>query len=443
VEAVALCFVDNAGVGRVMSVPIGRFEHAVRFGVGMSSVFSVFLVNDDITSSPGFEGPSGDFRLMPDPEATVALGPMPGWAFAPVDVAEQDGQSFVACPRTFLRSQVERLDGKGLSLRCASEIEFFLGRRAELPPGLGDEPDPAPGHRGPGYSPQVLTRYAGFSTELLRSLQAAGIEVHKYHPEYSIGQFEVSFRPQEPVTAADTVLIAKQLIRAAAHNHGVEPSFAPVVFPGFVGNGAHVHYSLWDRHGANLFEGGRGPEGMRRAAERFSAGILAELPALVAITCPSVASYLRLRPHHWAGAYTCWGRENREAALRFVTGMVGDRPAAANMELKPVDGAGNPYLVLGALIAAGLSGIDRRLALPEPITDDPSALSAARRRRIGVRQLPSSLGEAARELRSSRVLRDAMGDPLFEAFLATREGEVALYEGKSDEEIARAHRWRY
>lgn len=442
-EAVALCFVDNAGVGRLMSVPIARFEHAVRYGVGMSSVFSVFLVNDDITSSPGFEGPSGDFRLMPDPTATVALEPMPGWAFAPVDVSEQDGTPFSACPRTFLRRTVERLDRMGFELRCASEIEFFLGRRAELPPGLAEEPDPAPAHRGPGYSPQVLTRYAAFSTELLRALATAGIEVHKYHPEYSIGQFEVSFRPRDPIAAADEILIARQLIRAAAWNHGLEPSFAPVVFPGFVGNGAHVHYSLWDRAGTNLFAGGRGPEGMRRPAERFSAGILAELPALVAITCPSVASYLRLRPHHWAGAYTCWGRENREAALRFVTGMVGDRPAAANMEVKPVDGAGNPYLVLGSLIAAGVSGIERRLELPEAISEDPSALSATSRGRLGIRRLPASLGAATKELRRSSVLREAMGDRLFEAFLATREGEVALYEGRSDDEIARAHRWRY
>jgi glutamine synthetase len=167
------------------------------------------------------------------------------------------------------------------------------------------------------------------------------------------------------------------------------------------------------------------------------------MPALTAITAPAVVSYQRLQPHRWSGPWACWGRENREAALRFVTGMVGSRAEAANLEVKAMDPAANPYLALGGIVAAGLDGIERDRSLPEPVAQDPASLSAARRRALGVRQLPASLGEAIRELEGSDVLREAMGDVLFGAFLATRRGEREVFEGVDPERAVAAHRWRY
>jgi glutamine synthetase len=167
------------------------------------------------------------------------------------------------------------------------------------------------------------------------------------------------------------------------------------------------------------------------------------LPAITGVSCPSVGSYLRLQPHRWSGPWACWGLENREAGLRFVSGMRGDRPAEANLEIKPVDGSSNPYLVLGAVIAAGLDGLERDLRLPDPVTVDPASLSAAERRKRGVAQLPSSLSAAIAELERSEVLRDAMGDMLFDSFLATRKGELEAFDGMDDEAVVRAHRWRY
>ena len=119
------------------------------------------------------------------------------------------------------------------------------------------------------------------------------------------------------------------------------------------------------------------------------------------------------------------------------------RSQAANLEVKPVDGSGNPYLVLGAIVAAGLDGLERDLGLPEPTTDDPASLSVAERRKRGITQLPSSLGAAIEELERSAVLREAMGDMLFESFVATRKGELAAFDGMDDDAVVRAHRWRY
>lgn len=433
--------VDNAGVTLVKCIPLPRFEEAVRFGVGLSPVFSVFLVDDQITSSPHIGGPTGDTRLMPDPSGTVPLAASPGWALAPVDQLDQEGEVYPACARTFTRRMLERLASFGLELRGGFEVEFFLGRRTSN--GAAGEPDPVPAHTGPAYSAIALADVEPFATSLIRALEEQGTGVMQFHPEYSTGQLEVSVPHRAGIAVADTNLILRQTIRAVARSHGLAASFAPVVFAGLVGNGLHLHLSVWDRRGRNLFHGGRGPEGMTRKAEAFAAGILASMPALTAITAPSVASYQRLQPHRWSGPWACWGRENREAALRFVTGMVGSRAEAANLEVKAMDSAANPYIALGAIVAAGIDGLERELSLPEPVLDDPASIAASRRRAMGIRQLPSSLGAAIRELERSSLLRQAMGDVLFEAFLATRGAEHAAFEGMDPADAVRAHRWRY
>lgn len=433
--------VDSAGVTLVKGIPLHRFDEAVRFGIGLSPVFSVFLVDDQITSSPHIGGPAGDTRLMPDPGGTVPLAASPGWALAPVDQLDQEGEVYPACARTFARRMLERLASFGLELRGGYEVEFFLGRR--IPGGSDAEPDPVPAHTGPAYSAIALADVEPFATSLMRAFEEQGTGVMQFHPEYSTGQLEVSVPHRAGIATADTNLVVRQTIRAVARTQGLAASFAPVVWAGLVGNGAHLHLSLWNRRGRNLFHGGRGPESMTREAEAFTAGILASMPALTAITAPSVVSYQRLQPHRWSGPWACWGRENREAALRFVTGMVGSRAEAANLEVKAMDPAANPYLALGAVVAAGIDGLERELSLPEPVLDDPASIAASRRRAMGIRQLPSSLGAAIRELERSSILRRAMGDVLFDAFLATRRAEREAYEGMDPVDAVRAHRWRY
>ncbi|MBO0715425.1 MAG: hypothetical protein J2P59_11765, partial [Acidimicrobiales bacterium] len=188
---------------------------------------------------------------------------------------------------------------------------------------------------------------------------------------------------------------------------------------------------------------GPGPYGMTPLGESFVAGILSELPALVAVGAPSVASYLRLVPSHWAGVYACWGRENREAAVRFITGMVGDREGAANVEVKCFDQSANPYLAIGALLAAGLSGVERSLALPPEMGDDPGSHPPGELEAMGVRRLPQSLAESLDHLERSEVLREAMGTPLYQAFVAVRRAELEAYGSLDAEAIAAAHRFRY
>jgi glutamine synthetase len=206
---------------------------------------------------------------------------------------------------------------------------------------------------------------------------------------------------------------------------------------GGVGSGCHLHTSLW-REGRTLMSGGPGPYGLSVEAQAFAAGVLDGLPALLAIGAPSAASYLRLIPQRWAAPYRCWGRENREAAVRLAASG-----AHANVEVKCLDGAANPYLLVGAVLALGLDGIERGLELPPEVTVDPATLSGEELAAAGAARLPSSLADALEAFRRCRPLAEAMGPALFETVVSVREAEIERFADASDEEIVVATRFRY
>ncbi len=433
VEVVALPFVDPAAIVRVKTIPLGRFARVAHEGVGLSILFNVAMSDDRFALVEGFiDGPSGDLRLRPDPAATVPLAAMPGWAWGPVNQYTQDGEPFPACPRAFAGAMVARYAERGLSVRAAYEAEFSVGTRRE-------DGHFEPAHIGPGYSDLALVANHEFALDLITTIERQGLGLQQFHPEYADGQFEVSIAPRDPVAAADAAMVLRQTVRAVARRHGWVTSFAPRV-EADTGNGVHLHLSLWEGE-RNVLSGAEGPAGMELTGEAFVAGILESLPALVAVAAPNPVSYLRLQPHRWSGAMRCWGVENREASLRIIAGA--SSPDAANVEIKPVDGTANPYLAMGATLAAGLDGIDRGLRLPPATEEDPTELPDDVAQERGVEQLPASLGEAAERLAASTVLREAMGEFLFQTFLATRRGEVEATAGLDDQELIRRTRWRF
>ncbi|PYC73026.1 glutamine synthetase [Streptomyces tateyamensis] len=427
VAGVVLGWVDNAGLARVKTVPVRRLEAAAAWGVGAAPCFDVFLVDDSITTSAHIGGPAGDLRLVPDLDRLTRLAAQPGWAWAPVERFAQDGAAHPGCQRGFLRRQVAAAAARGLELRAGIEIEWVVARA-----GAPGEPLDYPTH-GPAYGLHRLIDLSDYLRDLLQALDEQGLAVLQLHPEYAGGQFELSLAPEDPVAAADTTVLARQTIRAVGVRHGLRTSVAPVVEPGAVGNGGHLHLSLW-RGPRNLGQGGPGPYGLTAEAESFLAGILAELPALLCLGAPSPASYLRLVPQRWAGAYQCWGLENREAALRLIPGPPGEGAASANAELKCFDAAANPYLLIGAVLAAGLAGLDAHQTLPAEVPALPTE---------DVPRLPTTLPQALAEYRASTLLREAMGAPLYEAVLAVRQAEHELLGALPPEELVAATRWRY
>lgn len=439
VVGVALPWVDTSGITRMKSVPLAQLPSAAAWGAGMSAVFDGFLLDDSIVAGRFAGSAIGDLRLHPDLSRLTVLAGQPGWAWAPVDRYTHAGVPHAQCSRSLLRRVVSELAEEGLSVRGAFEIEWVVAR----PDGLPEDPDAfVPAISGPAYGMTRLIEVSDYGRDLLEALDAQGIAVNQFHPEYAGGQLEVSVAAEDPVGACDTALLVRNTVTAISAAHGLRVSFSPKVTADGVGNGGHVHLSLW-RAAENLMSGGEGTFGLTAEGEAFTAGLLDHLAGLLAVGAPSVASYLRLVPSHWAGAFAAWGLENRETALRFVSGPEGNRQASANVELKSFDLAANPYLLMAGCLGAGRAGLRAGARLPDPVGVDPATLSDDDRREAGIRALPATLADAVQAFERDDVLADVYGEELHATVVDVRRGEIALFEGMSPEGICRATRWKH
>jgi glutamine synthetase len=434
VSMVATTFVDNAGITRVKSVPLDRLPQLAAWGVGASTSFDYFRFDDWLAAPPGGTAPVGDLRVIPDLRRLVPLAAQPGWAWAPGDRYRQDGDPHERCSRLLLQRLVDDAAGDGLEIKAAFEIEWVVS--------AGDGEDFVSAAVGPAYGMTRLVAVSDYVRDLIEALSAEGIRVEQFHPESAVGQLEVSVAAESPVDAADTAVLVRSTVRAVGQRYNYRTSFSPKVEAEGIGNGGHVHLSVW-RDQQNLMAGGTGPYGLTSVGEAFAAGILDHLPALLAIGSPSVASYLRLVPSHWAGVYACWGLENREAALRMITGSAGSSDWAANLEVKCVDLTANPYLLLAGLLAAGSAGVAGGARLPDPVEVDPAALPVDELEKRGIRRLPTSLRGSTDALAADAVLRDALGSALIDSVVAVRESEIEKFAAASAEEVVRALRWTH
>jgi glutamine synthetase len=432
VVAVAVTWVDNSGVTRVKAVPLQRLAAAAGWGIGASPVFDAFLPDDSIVPAQHAGGPVGDLRLHPDLARVVVLAGQPGWAWAPAVRYQLDGRVHPQDQRAAAQAAVATLADAGYTARAAFEIEWALS---------STEPEFTPAALGPAYGYTRVVEQSDYLRDLLIALDRQGVVVEQIHPEYGSSQYELSVAAEGPVDAADTLVLVRETIRALSMRRGLRASFSPKVLTDGVGNGGHVHLSLW-REGVNIFSGGSGQYAMTGAAESFTAGVLSRLPALLAIGAPSPASYLRLIPSHWAGAFQVWGLENREAALRLITGSPGN-PDAANLEVKAFDLAANPYLVIAALIAAGLAGIADGTVLSGPVNVDPVTLTPAEQHQLGIVALPPTLQAATDAFEADDVLTGALGVELATTIVALRRAETARFADATAEDIVAAARWKY
>jgi glutamine synthetase len=434
VAMVATTFVDDAGITRVKSVPVSQLPQLAAWGVGASTSFDYFRFDDWLAAPPDGTAPVGDLRIIPDLRRLVPLAAQPGWAWTPGDRYRQDGEPHGRCNRILLQRVVDGAAADDLEIKAAIEIEWVVS--------AGEGDDFVSAAVGPAYGMTRLIGVSDYARDVVEALSTEGVEVEQFHPEYAAGQLELSVAAESPVDAADTSVLVRSTIRAVGRRYGYRTSFSPKVEAEGVGNGGHLHLSVW-RDGQNLMAGGEGPCGLTPIGEAFAAGILRRLPALLALGAPSVASYLRLVPSHWAGVYACWGLENREAALRMITGSAGSSHWAANLEVKCVDLTANPYLLLAGLLAAGLDGVDVQANLPDPVDVDPAALTPQELSRRGVQRLPTSLRESTDALGRDLVLHAALGPDLIDAVLAVRESEIELFADASAEDVVRALRWTH
>jgi glutamine synthetase len=242
----------------------------------------------------------------------------------------------------------------------------------------------------------------------------------------SRGQQEISTPHAPALRAADEQILVRETIRGVAAQHGLVASLAPKPWPGGAGNGGHIHFSLWEGE-RNRFHDAAAADFLSREARAFLAGVLEHLPALCGLTAPSFNSYHRIVPQYWAGAFTCWGHDNREAPIRVPSVFSGMEEASTNAELKAADSSANPYLAVGALIAAGVDGLERSLDLPAAVEVDPATIAEDERAQRGILRLPANQAEALDALERDAVLTDALGPVLATSYLAVRRSEWTAF----------------
>jgi glutamine synthetase len=340
------------------------------------------------------------------------------------DATNTDGSPWDACPRALLKDALARLEREtGLRLVASFEQEFLL-----LGPTL---------EKGPGFSFEAQRLVEPFGPLVMAALGQAGLEPEMFLPEYGPGQFEIPCAPAEGVAAADRAAAVREVVREVARTLGYRASFAPMADPEGVGNGVHVHMSLVDAEGHPVFYDPDRPGRLSATAARFAAGILEHLPALCALTAPSVVSYLRLGPHHWSAGFGSISERDREATIRIppLVELGSSDPARQfNLEFRAADAAACPHLALAVLVLAGLRGIREGLPEPHLVQGDPSELDEEERRRLGVRQLPGSLEEALGALESDAIVSSWFSKDLLACYLSVKRTEISLLDGAEPKE---------
>jgi len=409
----------NDGTVRAKSSARNGLEGRIASGIGLTVAMQAMNGLDQLQPVDGM-GPVGEIRLVPDPDTFRALPYAPHTGAMLVDQVTLEGTPAPVCQRSFLKRMEDQLAERNMRLEVAFENEFSLATRID-----GQF---VPIDSGLCFSTISATAAQDYLDELAEALDAQEIVLEQYYSELGHGQHEISTGHAPALRAADEQILVRETIRGVAAQHGLVASLAPKPWPDNAGNGGHIHFSLWDADANwNRFHESSAPDLFSTVSRAFIACVLVHLPGLCGLTAPSFNSYHRIVPQYWAGAFVCWGHDNREAPVRVPSVFRGMEEASTNAELKAADASANPYLAVGGLIAAGLDGLERGLEPPEPVEVDPATIDDAERERRGIHRLPATQDEALHALAADELLLDALGPTLADSYLAVRRSEWAAY----------------
>jgi glutamine synthetase len=436
---VRFLYCDNGGIIRGKATHASKLATRMNEGIGQTLAMQAFTGVESLAAVEGM-GPVGEFRLIPDPQTFVTLPYVPNTGSMMCDMLLTDGTPWEACPRTFLKRMIARLAEQGMSAEAAVEHEFYLARE------VGDTYVPA--DNSLCYSSRGLDDEAEVTDAILAALEAEGVSIELFHTELGPAQQELTIHHTNVLRAADNVCLVRETVRGVARAFNLLATFAPKPFLDQAGSGAHIHLSLWKTEGGtqsgkNLFYDANERGNLSQLGKHFIGGVLHHIRGLVAITCGSPNSYRRLLPHYWSSAYDTYGFDNREGAIRIPSAFSGREADSINLELKCADHSGNPYLSMGAFLAAGLDGIQNSIEPGEAQEIDPGNYSDEEREKRGIHRLPTSLDEAVDALEDDQVLLEAMGPLLATSYIAVKRNESAFFKDKSADEETRQHFYKY
>jgi glutamine synthetase len=417
VRLVRFLWCGNDGTIRAKASSRNGLAGRLTAGIGLTVAMQAMNSLDLLQPVAGM-GPVGEVRLVPDLETFRVLPYAPHSGAVLTDHVRLDGTPAPACQRSFLKRMERGLADRGLVLHAAFENEFSLATKVD---GAYVPVDSAL-----CFATIGMTASQDYVDELVAALESQRIPLDQYYAEMGHGQQEISTAHAPALQAADEQLLVRETIRAVATRRGLVASLAPKPWPENAGNGCHIHFSLWEGKSNRFYDGSR-EDHLSDTARSFIAGVLAHLPGLCALTAPSFNSYHRIVPQFWAGAFRCWGHDNREAPVRVPSPFRGSEEASTNAELKASDASCNPYLAIGGLIAAGLDGLERGLEPPEPVEVDPATLSDSERAARGVDRIPATQAEALDALAADGLLLGALGEELAGSYMAVRRSEWEAY----------------
>jgi glutamine synthetase len=414
IEFISLQFTDIVGVVKSVTIPATELQIVLDRGQWFdgSSVLGFARIAES------------DMYLVPDLD-TYAVIPWKrdGSPTARIicDVYTPKGEPFQGDPRHVLKRVVAEAAGMGYIYNTGPEPEFFLFESDDNGRAL-----PRPQDQG-SYFDLSTDRGLTVRNEMSRALAAFGIEVEASHHEVASGQHEIDFRYTDALRAADNVVTFKVTLKEVAREHQLHATFMPKPIAGINGSGMHVHQSLFHADtGDNAFADDQEERGLSQEALHFIAGQLAHARGMSAVLAPLVNSYKRLVPGYEAPVYISWGQINRSALIR-VPQVQPDHPASTRLELRCPDPSCNPYLAFAVMLRAGLDGIERKLEPPPIANEDLYHLDDLGRRTLGLDMMPGSLGEALEELKRDDLIRETLGEHIFDRFVGAKSIEWQEY----------------
>ena len=410
VKFIRMWFTDILGFLKNFAITVEELEGALEEGMGF-----------DGSSIEGFARiDESDMVALPDPDTFQILPwrPREHHAVARMfcDILRPGGEPFEGDPRYVLKRNLKRTADKGYTFYVGPELEYFYFRDSQ-----GTEPLDQGGY----FDLTPRDAATDLRKDTVLTLEEMGIGVEYSHHEVAPSQHEIDMRYTDALTMADNVMTYRLVVKEVALKYGVYATFMPKPVFGINGSGMHVHQSLF-KGDRNAFFDKEDEYYLSKVGKYYIAGLLKHAPEITAVTSQWVNSYKRLVPGYEAPVYLSWARRNRSDLIRVPEYRPG-REKSTRIEFRSPDPACNPYLAFSVMLAAGLEGIEKEYEVPEPIEENVYEWTEEERRRRGIGTLPASLLEAIQLTEKSELVRKALGDHVFNAFIENKKIEWNHY----------------
>ncbi|MDR6998947.1 glutamine synthetase family protein [Neobacillus niacini] len=417
IEFIRFEFLDYAGVTRGRTIRPAQLKSAMEKGINFSTAIMSFDLFDEYIPNPAYGSNDGDFFAVPDPNTFAILPYRKNTARMLCDLVDMNGDPWHGCPRNALKRLLKEVESLlGGKVNMAFEQEAYLLKEADGQLVTADNSH--------CFSSEGADIQEDFIQDFVYALEEMGVETEQISSEFGPGQLEINLKYTNALKAADDQVTFAHLFKQIARDKGMIGTLMPKPFQHLAGSGLHVHISLYDEAGENLFEDPTDQRGldMSEKAYQFIGGLLKHGSSLIAIGAPSINSYKRMQPGSWAPAHICYGSANRSVLVRIP-----EKRRTRRFEYRGADGTCNPYLLAACIVASGLHGIQTGSDPGEPVEFDVSAASEFQLKERGINWVPRSLHQAIDCLAEDSILAQTIGRSIWEEFIKIKRNEWDKY----------------